>query len=164
MYLYQLVVLPYWIEFFRLTLNCPCNSYSLFAFPVPQLVPLDYVPGDKLELPEALGQRTAIKKERNLIPGRSKMERFVRHFASVLSCKHILKSCNPGGARQNACLYRLTRTLFFIFAWNSYFVQLCFPVLTVVAAILVLSEEGYCYLHLGSCILLKYDDSGEVDL
>ena len=134
---------------------------SLFAFPVPKLVPETYVAGDKLDVPQHICQQTAVKKERNLVPGRTATQRFLRHFASVLSCKHVLQSCNPPGDRRNIGLYRLTRAIFCVFAWNAYFIQLCFPFLTIVAMLMVLSKDGYCYLHLGPCILLKYSDSGD---
>lgn len=142
---------------------CSQTSLSLFAFPVPKLVPLDYVPGTKLQLPDCMGRQTAVKQERNLVPGRTASQRFFRHFASVLSCKHMLQSCDPGGSRQHPCLFRLTRTIFCVFAWNSYFIQLCFPVFTVVAVIMVVTKDSYCSLHLGKCILLSYGDTDTED-
>ena len=125
----------------------------LFAFPTPRTVPQDYIPGTKLDVPDSISERNAIKKRRVQAPGKTAREVFLRHAIDVLTCNHSYKNFQSGADRETRW-FRFSRSLSAVAMWTSYFLQVIFPLFSI-AAVLVVYTDWYCTLHLGECIFAE---------
>lgn len=139
---------------------CPFSpsfpSRSIFLFPTPKLVPVNYRAGTKLKIDGPTGRQPVIHKKRDYAPGTTRRWRFIRHMCDVLSCRYCVNSYRSA-SEYVPWSYYATRTFHGILAWQSYFLQIVFPFLTLVAIVLVYYEDGYCKLHLGDCVFETYE-------
>eukprot|EP00934_Nitzschia_sp_Nitz4_P006971 Nitzschia sp. Nitz4//scaffold174_size87051//69494//71894//NITZ4_005120-RA/size87051-snap-gene-0.116-mRNA-1//-1//CDS//3329538905//6961//frame0 len=122
----------------------------LFSFPVPKLVPPDFEAGGKIQVPHNMVGQAAIRRFIEAASGKGLRSLFRKHIREVLTCQYFAKSVRVG-----PWWFRFTRSFHSILAWQSYFIQLCFPVITILAIVAVFTD-GYCYLHLGTCEFQKY--------
>ena len=136
---------------------------SLFAFPTPNLVPTDYIPGHTIVVPDDMAEHTVVQSKRRFTSGHSNKVSFLRHAIAVLTCRQISKSFRTGSEKDTRW-FKFTRALHGIASWSSYFLQLLFPIYSFAALVCVFTEY-YCYLHLNDCtfaeavLVTQSDDS-----
>lgn len=125
----------------------------LFAFPTPNLVPQDYIPGKRIVVPDDMADHTVVQSKRRFASSQSNQVGFLRHAMDVLTCRQVSHSFQTG-SEKNTWWFKFTRGLHAVASWSSYFLQLVFPIFSFVALACVFTEY-YCYFHLSNCTLPK---------
>ena len=122
----------------------------IFLFPTPSLVPQNYAPGSKLSLPDSMGSKHAIQKDRHFAPGTTTRQRFIQQMREVITCRFMTKIFHTADEVPARAFY-FTRALHGFLNWQSFSLQIVFPIVTALGILLVWYDEGYCTLHLGDC-------------
>jgi hypothetical protein len=113
-------------------------------------VPADYVPGQRLVIPDDMAEQTVVKQSKGRFSsGQSNQASFLRDAFNVLTCRQISQSFRTGSEKDTRW-FKFTRALHAVASWSSYFLQLVFPIFSFGALACVFTEY-YCYFHLNNC-------------